>query len=368
MERLAFLAAAAGVTAASLLAGCATPSSTSGPAAHNPGAGALPGVPGSATQPASVADVARKQAEQLAKALAAHQHQAAQGDPAKVRWLTPEPSDHHQSSATQPKSKSEPASATQPATQPASPTPAEAVAPPATVAQLLHDLDERLLETQGDTALHKAMLAAAVGAAQPDRPLDPRLLAPLSQAQRELVLRYGTVVAELTKQLASGSQGSAHLDRAAIDAQLDRLLGEQPVRIRNLALCRSVSGYGVYDPFADHSFLAAQDHKMVLYVELAHFRSLKTPNDRYQVKLEQEVVLYNEADGLAVWKHAPVQITDTSRNQRHDFFVVQLIDLPARLSVGKYRLKVRITDLAGGSVDETTTRLQIVADKSLVQK
>jgi hypothetical protein len=36
--------------------------------------------------------------------------------------------------------------------------------------------------------------------------------------------------------------------------------------------------------------------------------------------------------------------------------------------VGKYLLKVTMTDLQGGSIDEKTIPIQIVADPSLVKK
>ena len=85
-----------------------------------------------------------------------------------------------------------------------------------------------------------------------------------------------------------------------------------------------------------------------------------------EVRLTQELILYKESDGLAVWRHEPTQIVDVSRNRRRDFYVVQMITLPARLSEGRYRLKVRLTDQHGDSVDETTLRVQIVADSGLL--
>ena len=63
-----------------------------------------------------------------------------------------------------------------------------------------------------------------------------------------------------------------------------------------------------------------------------------------------------------------VQIVDRSRNRRRDFFEVQLIKLPPQLSVGKYWLKVRVTDLHGNYIDETSLPIKIVADQALVGK
>ena len=87
---------------------------------------------------------------------------------------------------------------------------------------------------------------------------------------------------------------------------------------------------------------------------------------QYEVKLAQQVSLYNEADGLEVWRHPSVQIVDRSRNRRRDFFEVQLIKLPPQLNVGKYRLKVRVTDYHADCIDEASMPIRFVADQTLV--
>jgi hypothetical protein len=160
----------------------------------------------------------------------------------------------------------------------------------------------------------------------------------------------------------------SYFDRQTLDCRLDELFGHLPIKIRHTELCRRVTGFGVYEPFESHTFLAGRDNKMIVYVELDQFRPSETDEDMYEVKLQQELALFNESDGLAVWRNEPVQIVDTSRNRRRDFFVVQLVTLPARLSVGKYMLKVRVTDLHGGSIDETSIPVEIVADEALVQR
>ena len=57
---------------------------------------------------------------------------------------------------------------------------------------------------------------------------------------------------------------------------------------------------------------------------------------------------------------------DRSKNVRRDFFVVQRIDLPANLNVGKYLLKITIEDLVAQSTDQANIPIQIVADPNLV--
>ena len=106
--------------------------------------------------------------------------------------------------------------------------------------------------------------------------------------------------------------------------------------------------------------------RQIVYVEVEDFVAAPTDDDKREVRLTQELILYKESDGLAVWRHEPTQIVDVSRNRRRDFYVVQMIALPARLGEGRYRLKVRLTDQHGDSIDETTLSVQVVADAGLI--
>ncbi|MCC7203938.1 MAG: hypothetical protein IT441_02580 [Phycisphaeraceae bacterium] len=139
------------------------------------------------------------------------------------------------------------------------------------------------------------------------------------------------------------------------------------LHIGKLELCKRVESFGVYDPIDTTSLLVGRAARMIVYVELDHFQSRKISEQAYRVQLTQEVTLYNEADGLAVWQQPAVQIQDESRNVRRDFFVVQVVELPARLSVGKYILKVRVTDQQSQTFDEATASIHIVADQSVAQ-
>lgn len=254
---------------------------------------------------------------------------------------------------------------------PPEPEPVVEASPMPEPAPLLPVADRRALREQlvsaiaasNATPLQKALDAATLGLLDPVTTPPEAILGALSFEQRDNVERYHQVMSMLLTELAKGSE----LDRDTFQARLDELFGHQPISISRVQLCRRVQGYGIYEPFDGTSFLAGRDQKMIVYTELDHFLTKEADNGQYEVKLEQEVALFNETDGLAVWKNDPVQIVDLSRNKRRDFFVVQLITLPARLSVGRYRLKVRITDMHGGSIDEVTTPVEIVADQSLVQ-
>lgn len=246
--------------------------------------------------------------------------------------------------------------------------------------ELLAELSAQV-RASDDPALAKAVTAAALSLAQPDHQLDPAVLEPLKPMQRDAVERLHTLflgireraveqgTASPTSRVQIGgpkTTGGGGFDRKTLDEALADAFGEMPVTIVQADLCRSVSGYGVYEPLDTHNFLAARANRAIVYVEVEDFAAAKLDNDRREVRLTQELILYKEDDGLAVWRHEPTQITDVSRNRRRDFYVVQMITLPARLSAGKYRLKVRITDQHGDSVDETTLKIHVVADARLL--
>ncbi len=248
-------------------------------------------------------------------------------------------------------------------TQPKPAEPIEAITKPLLQdRQALLALLRTAIRTDDDPAMDKALAAAALTLTDPERVLDPLDLAPLEPQQRDQVLRYHRLIVMLAQQL-SGANGE--LDAQAVMGRVQLLFGEHPIKISTAALCRRVRGYGVYEPFESHTFLAGRAQPMIVYAELEHFHTTQNENGLYEVKLAQEVVLYNETDGLMVWQQPQVEIVDESRNQRRDFFVVQMIRLPARLTVGKYLMKVRVEDLNGGSLDEQTLPIQIVADQSL---
>jgi len=232
---------------------------------------------------------------------------------------------------------------------------------PPTRQVLLAQLRDRI-RAEDVGAMQKAIAAAGLSLAEPGQALDSVDLKGLDPKQREMVQRYQRLVKALGQQLIHGDEG---LDAQGIMDEVERVWEEQAIRIREVKLCRRVQGYGVYDEFEDHTFLVGRENPMIVYVELDRFRSKETGGNQYQVKLAQEIVLYNESDGLAVWQQPRVDIVDESFNRRRDFFVVQLLRLPERLSVGRYQLKVRITDLHGQSVEEAMVPVRIVADRSL---
>lgn len=151
----------------------------------------------------------------------------------------------------------------------------------------------------------------------------------------------------------------------------------QPLSITLATLCTSVDGFGIYtqqQQYGDaYKFLAGRPIKFLVYVELDHFTHTSKSQDGvwgHEVSLSQDLRLYHMALGgdALVWRLPDEPVLDFSRNQRRDFFVVQLVELPATLGVGGYRLKIALKDNASGAIVEEIIPIEIVGGIAAFQE
>ena len=233
---------------------------------------------------------------------------------------------------------------------------------PASLADVLSQL-KAVIRQERQPAIQRALTAAALSLAGPNRTLDEVDLAALDVAQRTLVKRYHQLLVTLTDRLAAGGT----LDPQQLAGQIERMFDPMPIRIRQIHLCRRVKSFGDFQAFDQAGFLAGRENLMVLYVEVDRYRAFERSDGAYEVRLKQEIVLYTDPGGTAVWQQTSPAIVDVSRNRRRDFYVTQLLRLPSNLSVGRYLLKVSVTDEHSATIDETQVPLQIVADQTLVR-
>ncbi|MGB1126264.1 MAG: hypothetical protein ACPG4Q_13740 [Phycisphaeraceae bacterium] len=211
----------------------------------------------------------------------------------------------------------------------------------------------------------KALMAAGLSVASDHKQMDPLLLDALDPKSREQVARYHQMLAVIFDELAGDHD--AKLTRQEMIRKIDEVFGAQPLTIETLKLCREVSGYGVFEPFATTRFLAGRENPVVVYAEIENFKHVPREDGEYEVRLEQTIELFDAAGQAVVWRSGPESMVDVSRNKRRDFFVVKRVDLPQRLPAGGYRLKVRIADKHSGSICEQTMHdIQIVADQGLL--
>jgi hypothetical protein len=142
----------------------------------------------------------------------------------------------------------------------------------------------------------------------------------------------------------------------------DRLRNQAELSVPTVALCKRVAGFGVYDPIDGARFAAGQDTPVVVYCEVDNFASRLNDQRMWETKLKLQVVLYEEESGMEVWRQKDMAAgTDLSRNRRHDFFMAEMIHLPASLTIGRYLLKVSVEDQEVNRIAENTVGVQIVA-------
>ncbi|MHB1158541.1 MAG: hypothetical protein ACYC26_17085 [Phycisphaerales bacterium] len=324
-------------------------------------------------------DIAR-QAEHFAQRLDQQQHAPSPyppntaatppAQPPRVQWLKPQPA---------PVDAPPPLSAVAPNDVAVSPANTAAVPPSRTemIRRLADDLKPRTAAQHA--AIRPWLQRASLAVIDPGLELSDDDLKSLSDEDRRLVLAWQRTFSQLGRTLSDdpnpgtpGSPGHPRQNRQTLidlaDELASQIAAQQPLSIRVIQLCTRVNGYGAYDTIGKPVFLAGVEHPVIVYAELDHFRTKLDEQKRHTVQLSQEMVLYNESDGLPVWRQRPVAINDVSLNQRRDFFTVQVIHLSDRLTVGKYILKLRVTDEVGASVAESSVPLQVVADVKLTRE
>lgn len=141
----------------------------------------------------------------------------------------------------------------------------------------------------------------------------------------------------------------------------ERLRSQGDLSLPTALLCTRVQRFGVYEPMDPPRFIAGRlDNHAILYCEVANFASQLTANKVWETKLKQEAVLYSES-GLNVWSDKSDTVVDLSRKRLHDFFIADKVRIPENLPVGRYLLKMTVTDLHANRVAEATVPVQIVA-------
>jgi hypothetical protein len=197
---------------------------------------------------------------------------------------------------------------------------------------------------------------------------DPATMPWLTDRERELLTVFRDLFRDAGERLASDPNDLLSVQEV-IERLPERLRSWSRLSISVATLCVRVDGFGQYEEFGSNTLLAGRTHRMIVYTELADFRSESAtgPGGRAgrRVRLTQDLSLYHDADGLLAWREADQTINEFSRNERSDFFLVQLIELPRTLTVGSYRLKVTIVDEVAGATAEAVIPIDVVADAGL---
>ena len=186
-------------------------------------------------------------------------------------------------------------------------------------------------------------------------------IAPLPAEDRELLTTLLDGLSNFRNGLRAEANSLQSKKVAPLLELADRLRSQGDLTISTAALCRSVQRFGVYEPMDPPRFIAGgKENDAILYCEVANFSSQLNDRKLWETKLKQEATLFSET-GLQVWSDKSDTVIDQSRNRLHDFFIADKVRLPSSLPVGRYLMKMTVTDLNANRVAEATVPIQIVA-------
>jgi hypothetical protein len=236
--------------------------------------------------------------------------------------------------------------------------------------QLVVDLSRVLYQEAAYSShpLRELLVIASTAILDPERALDAEAIPGLTDREREILTAFQGFFGDLGVRLSESADPDVAVAAAA---GLNEALATGPrLAVTRAVLCTRVGGYGDYDEFGHseqgrYSFLAHSGQQAVVYVELEDFTSRLNENGLWVTELAQQLVVYSDRDGIPVQRVEWQAAVDTTKNKRDDFFLVQVVTLAERLSVGRYQLKIRVRDETSGAETETALEFQMVADPSM---
>jgi len=126
------------------------------------------------------------------------------------------------------------------------------------------------------------------------------------------------------------------------------------LKLRHLTLCRQIQKFGDYEPFEKSAFSPGQS--VLLYVEIENFASRPTGDGRLETLLKSVITIREgspdgQSDGKGTGKivhQIPIGVTpDVCRTTRRDYFHNYKFEFPRTLPLGRYVLRLTLTDLHG---------------------
>lgn len=215
------------------------------------------------------------------------------------------------------------------------------------------DLERHVAEQPNDAnaQLRLRMLYIATGQ-------DEKAAAPVSGVSKEMAdMLAGLMdVVQASRDAAANPDTRADALLTALDSYREQVKRHADLRVPIVALCTAADSFGVYKPFPADELVAGK--QVVVYCEIENFTSQATPEGTYRTRLASQVEIL-DADGRSVATLSRKQFEDLSRNQRDDFFLGEVVDLPTSLAPGEYTLRVMIEDRGSGRFSSGSTRFTL---------
>jgi len=204
--------------------------------------------------------------------------------------------------------------------------------------------------------LDQQLLALVRGQSVPT----PETLTGLAADDRELLTTLLDGVSNFRATVATDPNMLMTRKIQPLVAMADRLKSQADLSLGKAMLCTNVKTFGLYTPIDPPRFTAMTPVEVISYVEVSNFVSKPDDQNQFTTRLHQDLVLYSES-GLAVKTLDNSNVNETSRSQRHDYFLAKKFWLPPGLGVGRYVIKVTVVDQNAAHVAETTIPISVIA-------
>jgi hypothetical protein len=125
------------------------------------------------------------------------------------------------------------------------------------------------------------------------------------------------------------------------------------LKLRNVAFCRQIDGFGNYDLLPANDLVPGE--AVLIYAEVRNFASVPTADGYYSTRIKSTVEIYTVGNERQLMDRSTFDVTeDHCRTIRSDYYHSYRINIPAHLSSGPYSLKLTIQDEATGKTATET--------------
>jgi hypothetical protein len=207
-----------------------------------------------------------------------------------------------------------------------------------------------------------------------DRMTPPEIAALAAARDRNKATQAAALQApHQTKALPSTSPTAAPAQPSTPPAPSTVVIGAKTdnFTIPRAALCTRVQGFGKFEPYASETFVSGKPVRAIVYVEVDNFQTrparagdpvqMGSPlSEQLSVDLTQTLTLFQDANGGVVWQKPAQTVVETTRGKRRDFYLIQTIELPRNLMVGRYNLKITLRDASSGAETEQVLPINII--------
>lgn len=148
-------------------------------------------------------------------------------------------------------------------------------------------------------------------------------------------------------------------------AAISHLAAQSALDLRNFAVCESVSGFGIYEPFSRRTFKPGQE--VVLYVEVENFVAVNLRDSEAGQPTRAQVFETEFEGSFQFLDESGREIADlllprdkqTCKNYRRDYYLAYLAKIPRDLSPGRYDLQLTIKDVKAGKYAQAIIDIQV---------